>query len=262
MRLGDLIGDISHRRVRLDTRSGVRPKRFTVLGLEALEPRELLSVAPGQEPAVVNEIPFGVISVLAKAAVPAAITNPPPNFVNPVYGRIPMPVAPNAANANLVQPPLFGHPLGMEPGMGSGDIRPHNAAEAGNSPNPLLPQKKLTPPLPGQGAPPTPPPKPRIGFGSQASNNEAAASQTGESSGSAQDRIARDRAILRFVNPTDAAGTPAGPGDAAGNNARAHDQAIVSLVPEEAVQGAPVVPPANAKPGSEGTLANRPGTVR
>ncbi len=270
MRPGELIGGVSRGgRGRLRMRSSVRPQRYAVLSLEALEPRELLSLTPAQKAIVADAIPETVISVLARAVVPVVIASPAPNLVDAADGRIPMPATPNAtnlasaANANLVRTPLFGNALGLEAGMGSGDVLPQNATPVGSPPNPLPPGKKLLPPLPGQGNQSAPPSKPRIAFfGDQASDNGSANSQTGEPSGSGQDRAVRDKPILGLGNLIDAASTPSGQGDAGGTNAEAHDQAIVSLVPEEAVPGAPVTPPANAKPGSEGNLANRPDTVR
>jgi hypothetical protein len=257
----------------LVVRGVVGPRRFAVLGLEALEPRELLSLTPGQKAVVVDAIPLAVISPLAKAVVPAVIVSPAPNFVDAAEGRIPIPNGPHAANvalaanANLAQRPLLADALGLGAGSGSsGDIRPRSAVNVAIPPNALLPQGTLPPP-PGQGTPPTPPtppappPKPRVGFGSQASNNASANSQTGASSGSARYRIARERAVLDFGGP-DAGGTPAGQGEVAGDNTEAHDQALLAMFSQKDLPFAPVAPSAYPKPAAEGTLAKRPGTVR
>jgi hypothetical protein len=234
MRFGDWIGKGLHSG---GNRLDGRRRRFAVLALEALEPRELLSVQPAPKSLKADPAVAAEVAAMRRAAIPAVISSAPVNLVDAAFGRIPLPAGPPvpnlqlAANANLIQRPLFSDLLGLGTGPGSnGNILRRGAA---SPPKTLLPRETLPPPPPGQGAPPTPPPPPNplILPGKPTSNNQTATSQT-EESGSQEAR-------------------------------RAHDLALLALFPEATgLIAAPVVPPANAKRGSEDTLANRPGTVR
>ena len=250
----------------------VGPQRYTVLAMEALEPRELLAVNPGQQPAIVNEIPFGVSSVLARAVLPPVIVTPPPNFVDPAHGQIPLPPGPPApnlalgANARGLPRPLLGGVLGLGTGPGSnGNILLQRATTSANPPNTLLPQQILPPPPPGQALPPPPPTPPPVPA-TPTINHRLADLENREASDAEHERLARERALVDFGGLTEAGGLPAGQGGTAENNAEAIDRAIVAIYFQTSVPVAPVMTPANAtanaKPGSQGTLAHRPGTVR
>ena len=252
----------------------VGPPRYSVLGMEALEPRELLAVHPGQQPAVVNEIPFGVSSVLARAVLPPVIATPPPNFVDPAQGRIPRPPGPPqanlalAANARGLQRPLLGDVLGLGTGPGSnGNILLQRALTPANPPNSLLPQQTLPPPPPGQALPPPPPtpPPPPVPV-TPTINHRLADLENREASDAEQERLAREKALVDFGGLAETGGLPANQGGTAENKAEAIDRAIVAMYFQTSVPVAPVTTPANAnanaKLGSQGTLAHRPGTVR
>jgi hypothetical protein len=245
MRLGSQIGRQSCRGAeRLDGREGARRQRFTVLALEALEPRELLAAPP---PSLkINPDVAGEVAAMGHSVIPTVVTSRPAIFADPAYGRIPLPpgpAAPNlqlAASANLLARPLFADTLGLSTTFGAGDEdNQQSVAGAANPPKTLLPQKPLTPPTPGQiptpppspNAPPVPPPNPSILLANQAGSNQPANSPAA-ASGSQEARAA-------------------------------NDQAILALFPEASeTLAVPVAPPASSKPEATGVLANRPGTVR
>jgi hypothetical protein len=184
---------------------------------------------------------------MGRAVIPPVVTSAPAIFTDPVYGRIPLPpgpAAPNlqlAASVRLAARPLFADTLGLTTTFGAGDeIKRQSVAGSANPPKALLPQKPLTPPLPGQTPtrPPPPPPKvppappsPTIFLANQAGSNQPI-SLPAETSGSQVARAANDRAILDLF--PEATGTLA----------------------------VPVTSPASSKPGATGVLAVRPSTVR